>query len=248
MGVAYGLRAPFVWFGAAGVVALIVMIAFLRHEAKSPPGAPVSSTHPHHPFATLKMHYRILAVAGVGQLFAQMIRAGREIIIPLYAADVIGLDVQSIGLIISTAAAIDMSLFYPAGLLMDRLGRKFAIVPSFLFQAIGMSLLPLTWNFMTLAIVAGLIGFGNGLGSGTMLTLGADLAPKDSRGEFLGLWRLIGDIGFMGGPLVVGTVADLVVLSTAALAMSGAGLMAVLIFAMLVPETLKKQLQVMKVT
>ena len=58
--------------------------------------------------------------------------------------------------------------------------------------------------------VTSLIGFGNGLGSGTMLTLGADLAPPkgEGMGAFLGLWRLIGDAGHTSAPIIVGTIAD----------------------------------------
>jgi hypothetical protein len=52
---------------------------------------------------------------------------------------------------------------------------------------------------------------------------------------------MIGDMGLTGGPLVVGVVADLVVLPAAAWALSGTGLMAALIFARFVPETLKKR-------
>jgi MFS family permease len=245
---AYGLRVPFLLFAGAAIVALIVMAIFVRISQTSTPPGSASRVHHSHLFLALKLHHRILGLAGAGQLFAQMIRAGREVIIPLYAADVLGLGIQDIGFIISVAAAIDMSLFYPAGLVMDRWGRKAAIVPSFFIQAIAMSLVPLTWNFMTLLLAASLIGFGNGLGSGTMLTLGADLAPQESRGEFLGLWRLVGDLGSMGGPLIVGTVADLVVLPTAALAMSGAGMVAVLIFGLLVPETLKKPMFVADLT
>jgi MFS family permease len=176
----------------------------------------------------------------MGQLFAQTIRAGRSAIIPLYAADAIGLDVQQIALIVSLSSAVDMSLFVPAGLLMDRLGRKFAIVPSFAIQALGMALVPLTGSFYGLLATTLLIGFGNGLGSGTMMTLGADLSPPESRDEFLGVWRLIGDGGHAGGPYAVGQVADWVALPTAAWVMSAAGGLAALVFALLVPETLKK--------
>ena len=128
-------------------------------------------------------------------LFAQTIRAGRLAIIPLYAADVVGLDVQGIGLIVSLASAVDMSLFAVAGWLMDHLGRKFSIVPSFAIQALGMFLVPFTGSFGTLLLASMLIGLGNGIGAGTMMTLGADLSPPESRGEFLGIWRLIGDTG-----------------------------------------------------
>ncbi len=187
--------------------------------------------------ATLKARYRVLATAGIGQLLAQMIRNGRSSVLPLYAADVVGLHVNQIGLVVSLASAVDMSLFYPAGWLMDHLGRKYAILPSFLIQALGMFLLPFTHTFGTLLTAAMVIAFGNGIGSGSMMTLGADLAPKESRGEFLGVWRLIGDAGTAGGPLVVGQVADLVALPMAPWALAASGLCAGLVFGLLVPET-----------
>jgi MFS family permease len=120
---------------------------------------------------------------------------------------------------------------------MDHLGRKYAIVPSFAIQALGMFLVPLTGSFAGLLLVSMLIGFGNGLGSGTMMTLGADLAPAEARGEFLGVWRFIGDGGQSGGPIVVGYVAELVALPTAAWAIAVAGVIAATIFVTLVPET-----------
>ena len=73
------------------------------------------------------------------------------------------------------------------------------------------------------------------------MTLGADLAPRDALGEFLGVWRLIGDGGFMGAPLIVGSVADALDLSFAAVVMAGVGFAAAAVFAYRVPETLQKK-------
>jgi MFS family permease len=236
---AYGLRVPFLIVGTAYVAAFAVLAAFAR-AARGAPRAPAAAPSGGHLLSTVRSRLGVLASAGAGQFFAQMIRAGRTIIIPLYAADIIGLDVQAIGLILGFSSAVDMSLFVPAGLIMDRLGRKHAIVPSFVIQAIGMGLVPLTGSFVGLLLATTLIGLGNGLGAGSMMTLGADLAPQEGRGEFLGVWRLIGDAGTSGGPLVVGSVADSFALPTAALIMSAAGLMAGVTFFALVPETLKK--------
>jgi MFS family permease len=187
----------------------------------------------------LRDHRRVFSRAGTGQLLASMIRSGRQSLIPLYAADVVGLDLPAIGWVVTLAAAIDMIMFYPAGLIMDHYGRKYATVPSFAIQALGMALVPFTASFGTLLAAALVIGFGNGIGSGTMLTLGSDLAPRDgSMGEFLGMWRLIGDMGATGAPVVIGGVADLVGLSLAALVIAGAGLASSGVFAWLVPETL----------
>jgi len=123
---------------------------------------------------------------------------------------------------------------------MDRFGRKWATVPSFSIQSAGMALVPLTTGPLGLLAAGMVIGLGNGLGSGTLMTLGADLAPAEARSEFLGVWRLIGDVGFTGGPLVVGAVADLLILPAAALVIAAVGLGATLTFAFAVPETLRR--------
>ncbi len=245
VGTAYGLRAPFLLFGVVGVIALGMIAVFLPADAE---GASQKSertgTYGGHLFSAFKAHYRILASAGAGQLFAQMIRAGRGSIIPLYASDVLGLSTAEIGFVLSFASAIDMVLFYPAGWIMDNLGRKYAIVPGFAGQAIGMALVPFTSGVSGLLFATGLMGFANGLTSGTMMTLGSDLAPQEERGEFLGMWRLIGDVGATGGPLIVGGIAEIVMLQTAAGALAAAGLTAAMIFAFLVPETLREKRKV----
>jgi MFS family permease len=233
----WGLRIPFLLFGTVVAIAFIVIAVVIPRTYTAVP----DYATPHNLFGTMRAHYRLLAAAGAGQLFAQSIRAGRSIIIPLVGADLLGLDVQQIGLIISAAAAVDMSLFYPAGWLMDRYGRKFAIVPTFFIQAVGMALLPLSTGFITLLLITCLIGVGNGLSSGTMMTIGADLAPPANRSEFLGAWRFIGDGGSTLGPIIVGSVADLLVLQTAALALAGCGVLASLIFAHYMPEPLRNR-------
>ena len=216
-------------------LALALAFAFIRRARRS--SSERSSSR-----AALADIYRtrsgVLAAAGAGQLMAQCIRAARSAIVPLYGADVVGLGVEAVGWVVSASALVDMLMFVPAGRIMDRFGRKHAIVPSFLLQGIGMALIPLTGSFVGLLLVGGLIGIGNGLGSGSMMTLGADLAPREALGEFLGLWRLIGDTGFMAGPLLVGGVAAAVSLPLSAVLAGAVGFSAAAVFAFRVPETL----------
>jgi MFS family permease len=238
LGSTFDLQVPFLFAGGLiGLAFLIVIMVVPYIPITSELGERSFRSYLRTLWITTQNHYRILTTVGIGQLFAQMVRTGRGVLIPLYGGDVLGLDVASIGWISSLASAIDMLLFYPVGLIMDRFGRKFAIVPSFFVQGVGLCLIPLAGGFASLAAVAGLIGFGNGLGSGTMMTLGADLAPASSRGEFLGIWRLIGDLGFMSGPLLAGLVAGALALPAAALVMGSSGLAAALVFTFLVPET-----------
>lgn len=240
IGKIFGLRAPFFLFAVLGIVALLAVVCWVPESGEEGKRAARKSKG-HTLREVFGAHYRSLLTAGSGQLFAQMIRSARHIIIPLYGADIVGLDVQSVGLIISIASGIDMLMFYPAGLIMDSWGRKYAYVPSFFIQALGMLLVPLTGSFVALLLATVLIGLGNGLGSGTMMTLGADLAPEEARGEFLGLWRFIGDVGHAGGPLIVGSIAELLGLVTAPLVIAGMGMTGAAILGLLVPETLKRE-------
>jgi MFS family permease len=234
----YGFQAPFL-FNAAVSLLTLVLAALLIVEIDCPTG-----TGPALDWRRLadvgRAHRGVLGAAGTAQIFAQMIRNGRRTLIPLYAATQLGLDVEAVGYIVTVAGAVDMAMFYPAGIIMDRFGRKHAAIPSFLIMAVGMALIPFCHSSGALLAAAVLIGVGNGLGAGSMLTLGADLAPQGAMGEFLGFWRLIGDIGSTGGPLVVGAVADLVSLPVSALALCAIGLLASGTLARYVPETLER--------
>ena len=134
-----------------------------------------------------------------------------------------------------------MMLFYPAGIIMDRWGRRSAAIPALLLFSLSMALVPLTNSFWTLLFVGLLTGVGNGLSSGLVMTIGSDLAPDRGAGDFLGVWRLIGDIGTAAGPFIIGTVAQIFTLASAPLVTCGLGLVGASLFFFLVKETLQKK-------
>ncbi|MCY4109033.1 MAG: MFS transporter [Chloroflexi bacterium] len=177
--------------------------------------------------------------ASTAQFLIQCIRGGRTTLLPLYGSFVIGLDVDTVGVIVGVSSLIDMVFFLPAGVIMDRFGRKFASVPAFVMLSAGMLFVAFSSDAITLFLAATLMSVGNGFGSGSMMTLGADLSPPEARGEFMGFWRLVGDSGSTGGPLLVGGVADLWGLTTAAVAVAATGALAVLTLGLFVPETLR---------
>ena len=236
LGQLYGLSVPILVAGALAIVALVVAAIAV---------GPAASWNPRssHQFGAgvlreiVHDRWRELLAAGSAQIFAQMIRAARQLVIPLYGSEVIGLDRAQVGFIVSLMSMVDMSLFVPAGMIMDRYGRKAAAVPSFLILGLGMALIPFTHSYWTLLGAALVLGLGNGIGSGTMMTLGADLAPRGRTGEFLGIWRLIGDSGQALAPLIIGTVADLIGLVLTAGTVAGLGLAAAGTLALFVEET-----------
>ncbi|GAB1420931.1 MFS transporter [Anaerolineales bacterium] len=190
----------------------------------------------------VKHHYRVLGFAGLGQLFGQATRAGRVIIIPLYAARVLQMNEQDVGFLISLSSFVDMLMFYVAGWLMDNHGRKSAIVPSFFLQALGLFIIPFIPTVAAMYALSLFNGFANGLSTGTFMTVGADLSPLGLRGEFLGIWRLIGDTGTAFGPLFIGFVTTGVSFLPAVIVVGCFGLAASAIFGLAVPETSKTNL------
>ena len=174
--------------------------------------------------SVLLAHRQTLLTLGVAVIVIGASRSIRASLLPLWA-DGIGLSASTTSLIFAMAALIDVLFFYPGGWLMDRRGRAVVAVPVVLTVAIACFLLPLTSAAAGVAAVMVLIAVGNGLGSGIVMTLGADSAPEVGRPQFLGGWRLCGDIGNSGGPLLVSAVAAVAPLAAACLVIGVLGLL-----------------------
>ncbi len=188
---------------------------------------------------TIIENKKSFSIGGPGHFIMQFLRQCRHVLIPIWAFS-IGLEVEELGLIQSISAAIDMSLFYPVGLIMDKFGRKWTSVPSIIILSISFIFLTYVDSFTGLMLVGLLLGFANGLGSGAMLTLGSDLSPKTQPGSFLGIWRLFGWTGNSAGGPVSGAIAQTLGNSASALSVSMIGGIGVIIFSFLLPETLKE--------
>ena len=230
----FELRSAYLFFFAIVMLTFVVVRLFMPQIY--PVDAEHTSTKLKHVF---KGQASVFLTAGTGQFLLSLLRSGPRVIIPLYGANMLGLGVDQIGSIISIAAILDVALFIPAGWIMDHLGRKFSVIPSVALLGLCLFLIPFTGGYMGLLWAAIVGGVGNGISSGFIMTMGADLAPQAIRGEFLGIWRLIGDGGTTSSPLILGGLADLVSLAHTSWIMSAFGLVAVVLFAFRVPETLK---------
>lgn len=144
-----------------------------------------------------------VAVAGMFPLLFMAVREGRYVVLPLIA-DELGLSIAQVGLIVTASTVADMTLFPVAGWLMDRFSRLAAWIPALSLFAVGLAGLALA-DSATHVVIAGIvIGVGNGLSSGALLTFGSDLAPADAPGPFLASMGVSADIGRISGPLIIG--------------------------------------------
>ncbi len=184
-------------------------------------------------FRTIRDRRAVLARLGLGAALVGASRASRQVILPLWAVSIGMADAQA-ALIIGIAGAVDFALFYAGGQIMDRFGRLWTAVPSLLGLATGHAVLAVTHDlaaasawFVVAAIVMALA---NGIGSGILMTIGADLADQRNPAPFLGAWRFTGDVGAASAPLFIAAVTGVASLAAAAgavgvLSLIGAGVM-----------------------
>jgi MFS family permease len=156
--------------------------------------------------STLRDHRHVFVTLGIGVMLVSAVRATRQAVIPLWG-DQLALEASVTSLIYGLAGGIDMLVFYPAGKVMDQKGRRWVAVPSMLIMGAALLATPLTHGAGTLLLAACAIGFGNGIGSGMLMTIGADHSPRVGRAHFLGVWRLMSDIGASCGPAALSFLA-----------------------------------------
>jgi MFS family permease len=196
---AYGVS--LVTIVGAGFIAYIV--PDLVEDRRVTPGTPKATT-----LGMLKTYWRVFVTLGIGIVLLSSIRATRQSVIPLWAHH-IGLTPTDSSIIYGIAGIVDASVFYPAGWVMDRFGRRWIAIPCVLTMAVAFLLMPLTHGAVTLTLVSVLMGFGNGIGSGIVQTLGSDNSPAVGRPTFLGLWRELSDGGSFVGPAILSFVTGL---------------------------------------
>lgn len=211
------------WLAAAMSVTAAVMARIMpdlgresRDEARSAGHLSV--------WSVIVEHRRTLSTLGVAIVVLMVSRSLRASLLPLWA-DHVGISAATTSLIFAVAAAVDVAFMWPGGWLMDTRGRAVVAVPVALSMAIACLLLPLATGVVTVTLVMVLIAVGNGLGSGIVMTTGADTAPVHGRAQYLGAWRLCGDFGNSVGPLLVSAFAAVAPLAAASLVVGGLGLL-----------------------
>lgn len=171
---------------------------------------------------TIWAYRAVLSRLGLSAAALSAVRSARQVVLPLWGVS-LGLDSTTIALVVGVTGAIDFALFYASGQVMDRFGRVWAAMPALLLMGCGFLALSFTHDLdaamLWYGVLAAVLGVGNGLSSGILLTVGADLAPEREPATFLGSWRTLTDAGGAAAPLLVSAITALASLSLATGAM-----------------------------
>jgi len=230
----WGDKASYAVSITANVVTVILLI-IVREDSSAVAKTRAERAHQHGSGRVLLDHWKLFSTLGFAIIAVGAVRAARQTVVPLWAVH-IGLGAAQTSLIFAIASCVDMALFYPAGKVMDLHGRLAVALPAMTILGVTMTLLPLTHGLVTLTLVAMAMSFGNGIGAGIMMTLGADTAPVDGRLRFLGIWRFLSDSGNAAGPLAVSAISSLASLAAGIVSVGTIGLAASIGLYVLVPK------------
>jgi MFS family permease len=217
---AVGFRAVF--FGYAACAVTSVFLGLTVDAAPTPPPAP-SAGVAGWGFAALGQRLR-----GLRDLFQQispdlrityivlvlatftsfMHRVTTQSMLPLLATAQMGLSPKEIGMLFTISGFSVFAMILPAGFVIDKVGRKWATVPSTGIPAVAFLLIPFANNFFQLAVLISFLGIANGLSLGSLATSTYDVVPPSARGRLQAARRTLAEIGGVAAPLLGGYLAD----------------------------------------
>ena len=122
----------------------------------------------------------------------------------IYASDILSLSLAAAASLMSINAATGLASSILAGPIVDRLGRKWAMVISLVGNGLSYLLLNQADSYLAFAVILGISGVFSPLyrvGSDAML---ADLFPMKKRAEAFALYRMARNIGVAAGPALGG--------------------------------------------
>ena len=148
-----------------------------------------------------------LVLAGVP--FAVFFAMGgvSQTLVPLIAADDLGLGPTVIGIAVGFGGLTCAVGAVGAGRLSDAVSRKAALVPGLIVMVAGVLLLAPDPTLATWVTALALIALGSS-GIPVAATMIADRVPPGTLGRYLGGYRFLGDVGLLAGPLLAGFAAE----------------------------------------
>ena len=237
----WGLAAPFVVCGTAALGVALVAWMFVdetrdlaknaRKPGEAPPGTFIDQLR------LLAANPGFMLVSLIGMMKSIVRTGGMFAIVPLLGVDRLGLAISTIGFGMMLGSIAGVAAAYPSGWIADRYGRKVVIVPSTLVTGIAMIMFCVAGSafwFIAACIAWSVAASVGGAAPGAYA---ADTAPPGMNAAAISGFRVLGDAGYVIGPLLLGALADLFgpvsSLATAAVMMVAMGLA----FAAFAPET-----------
>jgi MFS transporter, ACDE family, multidrug resistance protein len=235
----FGLRSPFIVYGALLATASLLCAAFV--ERPQPEVARDASQK--EPLRggrarALLVNPAFLSACAANFAYLWFVAAVFDMLVPLLAREKLAMSISGIGLLIAIVTAAELAVLYPAGTWADRRGRRAVLVPSLGALALTTAFVGISTGPVVLAAMLAVVGLASGIAGVPPAAMLSDVSMDEGAGTAVGIFRFVGDLGFVLGPVIAGAAAGSLGfgLAFAIAAVPAALAMAVALWA---PESLK---------
>jgi MFS family permease len=155
------------------------------------------------------------------------------------ARDRLSLSTDRIGLGLALASVVGLALAYPAGVLVDRYGRKTVIVPATIMAGASLVLFVVAPSYAWFLTGCVAWSVAAGISGAAPATYAADVAPAGMNAAAMSSYRMLSDLGYVVGPIALGVATDLFGADLTLAATAGLLVLVALAFMRLAPESFR---------
>jgi DHA1 family multidrug resistance protein-like MFS transporter len=150
----------------------------------------------------------LVAVLVANGAYLWMIAAVFSTLVPLFGTERVGLTLGGVGIGLAIVTATELVSLFPAGKATDRRGRRAVLIPALAALAATTALLGFATTAVAFMVAMAVLGVVSGFAGVPPAPMLSDVTPDELKGTAVAVFRFVGDIGFVLGPLVAGWAAD----------------------------------------
>jgi len=199
----FGLASPLYIYGAACFLSALLFWKTIRnpgrHESEVRKGG----------FRKLPWNRTFITVLVVNGVYLWMVGAIFSTLVPLFGtSEAVGLTLGGVGIGLGIATATELATLYPAGHATDHYGRRAVLIPALAGLALVTAAFGLVSTPVGFMIAMGFLGVASGYSGVPAAPMLSDVTPEEVKGSAVAVYRFVGDLGFVIGPLVAGWSAQ----------------------------------------
>ena len=237
----FGLAVPFQAYGVASLLAMLVAwfaVEETRGMGHGGVGQGAAVTISYVRQLNLLLRQVGFVLVSVISLTNSVIRTGGLFtVIPVFAVLRLSLNVAEIGFGMALGSVAGVIAAYPSGVLVDRFGRKAVIVPATLITGLSMLLFMISPSYVWFVVSCVVWGVAASIGGTAPAAYAADSAPPGMNAAAMSTFRMVGDLGYVIGPIFLGFLVDVQGPQTALLVTAAISVLAAYLFFKYAPET-----------
>jgi len=200
----FGLASPLYIYGGACFVSAVLFWKTIRN-----PGRHASEVRKG---GVRRLPWNRTGIPGLvlNGVYLWMVGAIFSTLVPLFGTSPKGvrLTIGGVGIGLAIATATELATLYPAGHATDHRGRRAVLIPALAGLALVTAAFGLVSTPVGFMIAMGVLGVASGYSGVPAAPMLSDVTPEELKGTAVAVYRFVGDLGFVIGPLVAGWSAQ----------------------------------------